>query len=148
MAFNAGDPVHVRALGKGIVREVRSYGRVVVEIKGRALVVTVHELTPVEQGRSRSAGGTPALPADPSLPTRSHAPSSIDLHGMTSSEAAGALDAFVSEAMLAGLAEVRVIHGRSGGRLKSAVHARLRQIPSVRAFRLDPGNPGVTLVSL
>ena len=47
-----------------------------------------------------------------------------------------------------GLAEARVIHGRSGGRLKAAVHGRLKTMPSVRAFRLDPRNPGVTIVQL
>lgn len=148
MSFNPGDPVHVRALGKGTVREVRGNGRVVVEIKGRTLIVSVHELTPVEQKRSGTSDRARDVPADAALPTRGHAAASIDLHGMTTDEAVAALDAFVSDAMLAGLPDVRVIHGRSGGRLKAAVHARLKQIPSVRAFRLDPGNPGVTIVML
>jgi dsDNA-specific endonuclease/ATPase MutS2 len=65
---------------------------------------------------------------------------------MTTGEAVAALDAFLNEAILAAHAEVRVIHGRSGGRVKSAVHARLRQIGSVRTFRLDPRNPRVTIV--
>jgi dsDNA-specific endonuclease/ATPase MutS2 len=43
---------------------------------------------------------------------------------------------------------VRFIHGRSGGRLRGALHGRLRQIAAVREFRLDPRNPGVTIVSL
>jgi hypothetical protein len=28
------------------------------------------------------------------------------------------------------------------------VHARLRQLPSLRGFRVDPRNPGVTIVQL
>ena len=39
MRFNVGDHVHVHALGKGIVREVRSGGRCLIEIKGRSLLV-------------------------------------------------------------------------------------------------------------
>jgi dsDNA-specific endonuclease/ATPase MutS2 len=50
--------------------------------------------------------------------------------------------------MLAGLESVRVIHGRSGGRLKAAVHARLRELPSIAGFRIDPVNAGVTIVRL
>jgi dsDNA-specific endonuclease/ATPase MutS2 len=41
---------------------------------------------------------------------------------------------------------VRFIHGRSGGRIRSALHRHLRAFPSVRAFRLDPTNEGVTIV--
>ena len=67
---------------------------------------------------------------------------------MTVEEAVAALDAFLNDALLAGHTEVRVIHGRSGGRLRAAVHARLKQLPVVRAFRLDPANPGVTIMTL
>ena len=39
-----------------------------------------------------------------------------------------------------------LIHGRSGGTLKATVHARLVRLPAVSRFRLDPRNPGVTIV--
>jgi DNA mismatch repair protein MutS2 len=67
---------------------------------------------------------------------------------MTRADALDALDAFLNDALLAGAAEVRVIHGRSGGKLKAAVDARLRQLPSIRGFRVDPRNAGVTIVQL
>jgi dsDNA-specific endonuclease/ATPase MutS2 len=67
---------------------------------------------------------------------------------MTAAEAVAALDTFLNDAMLEGADHLRVIHGRSGDRLRSAVHARLAQLPPVRAFRLDPRNPGVTIVTL
>lgn len=79
---------------------------------------------------------------------RAHVATSLDLHGMTVDEALAALDAFLNDALLAGYAEVHVIHGRSGGRLKNAVRARLGEISAVRGFRLDPANPGVTVVAL
>ena len=52
----------------------------------------------------------------------------------------------VDAAILAGHSRLRLIHGRSGGRLRGAVHRQLRDLPSVRAFRLDPANEGVTIV--
>lgn len=150
MPFTPGDPVHVAALGKAVVREVRNHGRYVVELKGRTLIVGEGELTAVEEGKRRrppatSDGHRLSLPP---IVARAHAPASIDLHGKTTDEAIEAVDAFVNDAILASLAEVRIIHGRSGGRLKRAVHARLRELRPVRAFRVDPRNPGVTLVTL
>ena len=150
MPFSPGDSVHVAALGNAIVREVRNRGRYLVELKGRTIVVTEAQLAAVERPkRARSARSPAAHPAGaPHSAKSASAPASIDLHGMTTAEAVAALDAFLNDAMLASHGEVTIIHGRSGGRLKDAVHARLRQLPSVRAFRVDARNAGVTRVRL
>jgi DNA mismatch repair protein MutS2 len=71
---------------------------------------------------------------------------SIDLHGHSADEAVSALEAFVNDAILDGHSELRVIHGRTGGRVKSAVHIYLRRLSRVASFHLDPRNPGVTIV--
>jgi len=148
VAFVPDDEVHVAALGTGIVREVRNGGRYLVELKGRSIVVTEQQMTPAGDRRKRSLPSSRVEP-ERAMPTASpSAPASLDLHGMTSDEAVAALDRFLNDALLAGHHEVRVIHGRSGGRLKAAVHARLKQIGCVRAVRLDPRNPGVTVVTL
>lgn len=144
MPFAPGDDVHVAALGKGVVREVRNGGRYLVELKGRSIVAVESQLTAAAP-RKRSAVGTPQPAAGPS---RSHAPASLDLHGLTVEEAIAALDAFLSDALLAGHDRVEVVHGRSGGKLKAAVHARLKQLPSVRGHRVDPMNAGMTIVQL
>jgi dsDNA-specific endonuclease/ATPase MutS2 len=150
MTFGPGDPVHVAALGKGIVREVRNGGRYLVEIKGRSVVVVGHQLAPAESARTprrvKPAAGDTRGPAAVE-PTATASPS-LDLHGTTVDETLDALDAFLNTALLAGHAEVRIIHGRSGGRVKAAVHARLKLTASIRGFRLDPCNPGVTIVML
>jgi dsDNA-specific endonuclease/ATPase MutS2 len=150
MPFSTGDHVHVQSLGKGIVREVRGGERYLVEIKGRSLIVPGIQLSLVDARKvPRRPEEAPSInPPSPALPSRGHVPASLDLHGMTTEEADAALAEFLSDAILAGHPEVRVIHGRSGGRLKAAVHARLRQTTAVRAFRLEPRNPGVTLVQL
>lgn len=145
MPFAPGDAVHVPGLGKGVVREVRR-GRVLVEIKGRSLLVNAGQLTPVEQSRARRPPARPAE-ADAQL-TRDHAPASIDLHGLTPDEAMAALDTFINDAILAGHETVQVIHGRGAGRLKDLVHRRLAKIQAVRHVRLDPANAGVTIVTL
>ena len=147
MAFALGDEVHVEALGKGIVREVRNGGRYLVELKGRAIVVGESQLTAVDHKKRRIKAAKSSQADAGESPTRSHVATSLDLHGMTVEEAVAALDAFVNDALLAGAAEVRVIHGRSGGRLKAAVHARLQQLAVARSARIDPANAGVTIVT-
>jgi DNA mismatch repair protein MutS2 len=147
--FRPGEHVHVAAFGKGVVREVRNGGRYLVEVKGRAMLVAAAQLTVVETGkRAVTSGDDRATSGVPPELARTQAPQSIDLHGMTAGEAVAALDVFLSDAILAGFGEARVIHGRSGGRLKRAVHDRLRCLPSIRGFRLDPANAGVTIVTL
>lgn len=146
MAFTPGDRVHVAMLGTGVVREVRNGGRYLIELKGRSVVVAERQLEPAGRDRRTSKPAAPAPKEDRDAPSTS--PRSIDLHGKTALEAVEALDAFLNDALLDGVREVRVIHGRSGGRLKAAVHARLKQVSSVRAFRVDPRNEGVTIVTL
>ena len=146
MSYNPGDAVHVAGLGKGTVRAVRNGGRYVIELKGRTVVASASQLRLHEAPKENRRGVTTTT-AGPTVERR-HAPGSIDLHGMTADQAIAALDVFLSEAMLASLDVVRIVHGRSGGRLKMAVHARLRLLPSVRGFQIDPSNPGVTIVRL
>ena len=150
MTFAPGDEVHVAALGKGIVREVRNDRRYLVELKGRSIVAAEQQLTAVSGRKRRDArgGNSPDTSVPNPSSTASRVAISLDLHGMTVEEAVAALDTFLNDALIAGHAELRVIHGRSGGRLKTAVHARLRQLTVVRGTRLDPANAGVTMGTL
>jgi DNA mismatch repair protein MutS2 len=143
--YSPGDRVHIATLGTGIVREVRNGGRYLVDIKGQSIVVSAARLERAPHPPSRTR-----RPRDPDPPPdiAASSPLSLDLHGKTAAEAVEALDRFLNDALLAGAAEARIIHGRSGGTLKAAVHARLQQLPSIRGFRLDPRNPGVTIVRL
>ena len=139
--------MHVRLLGKGVVREVRNAGKYLVEIKGASLVVAGDQLEAIDSVKApRRHSREPATPAaEPATPAG--AVPVIDLHGMTTIEAEQAIEQFINDALLGGAGEVQVIHGRSGGRLKSAVHARLERLPSVRGYRVDPRNAGVTIVT-
>jgi dsDNA-specific endonuclease/ATPase MutS2 len=150
MTFSPGDAVHVAALGKGIVRDVRSRGRYRIEIKGRLLDVAGSQLTlsaPVRTPRRARSAAVAATP-DRAAGRADAASPSLDLHEKTVHEGLEAFDAFMDTALLEGHAEVRIIHGRSHGRIKAAVHARLQRMSSIRAFELDPRNPGVTIVRL
>jgi dsDNA-specific endonuclease/ATPase MutS2 len=147
MAFAPGDAIHVRALGKGIVREVRNGGRYLVEVNGRSIVTTGDQLTAMEStGKTRARKTAPAKRASHVYEPSSGAEMSLDLHGLTVDEAIEAVGAFLNDALLTGVAEARIIHGRSGGKLKASVHAQLKRISSIRSYAVDPRNAGVTVV--
>ena len=148
--FAAGDHVQT-PFGKGVVREARN-NRLSIEVNGRflvleegtvALLVTRKKSTNKQQTRNRP---DPAAPVTTSRTRR--APAEVDLHGLTVEEALARAEQAVNDALLADLSEVRLIHGQSSGRIRVALHRRLREIATVRAFRLDPRNAGVTIVSL
>lgn len=148
VSFRPGDFVQVRALGTGVFRDLRNGGRCLVDIKGRALLVDVSQLSPAAPAPRRRRDAAVRVDSPEVPDTREpRAGRSLDLHGRTVAEAVEALDLFLNDMILAGQAEVRIVHGRSGGRIKAAVERRLRETTSVRRFRLDPGNPGVTIVS-
>ncbi|MEO6238480.1 MAG: Smr/MutS family protein [Vicinamibacterales bacterium] len=146
-SFATGDRVHVAGLGSGTVREGRNGGRYLVEIKGQMLIVNGKQLQPAAAARI-SPTRQPAMAHQDGTAPPSGRVLSLDLHGKTSADALDALDGFLNDAILAGAAEARIIHGRSGGVVKAAVHKRLAQLPPVRSFRLDPRNAGVTIVTL
>jgi DNA mismatch repair protein MutS2 len=146
--FGPGDRVHIAGVGTGLVREARNGGRYIVEIKGQTMLLDGGRMElAAPAARSRRASDSQEPPSADAAP-HSSGPAALDLHGRTASESLELLDGFVNDALLAGHSEVRVIHGRSGGAVKAAVHKRLRELPPVRAFRLDPLNPGVTIVAL
>jgi DNA mismatch repair protein MutS2 len=147
--FAPGDAIHVRAIGKGTVREVRNGGRYLVEVNGRSIVTTSDQLTAQESPAKRArAKATPPSRASHVYDRPSDTAASLDLHGLTVDEALDAVAAFLNNALLTGAAEVQIIHGRSGGRLKASLHKQLKGIASIRGYAVDPRNAGVTIVKL
>lgn len=151
--FAVGDEVQT-PLGKGVVRELRNNGRLVVEVRGRAAVVRESDISRLEPAsRKRRRSGAPVHvindAAEPArLRTAARVPSDVDLHGLTVEEALARAEEMLNSALLANAAEMRFIHGRSGGRIRGALHKWLRGVSAVRSFGVDPGNEGVTIVTL
>lgn len=79
------------------------------------------------------------------------ASSSIDLRGLTAEDAFIETDRFIDNALLAGLNEVTLLHGKGTGALRKALHEYLRKHPHCEKFRLGQygeGDAGVTIVTL
>jgi dsDNA-specific endonuclease/ATPase MutS2 len=146
--FRAGELVQT-PLGKGVVREVRKNGRLLIEIQGRTVMLEQDTVTSPDSRRRSTGKQKPAPVPEPAsrVPTR-RTSAEADLHGLTVEEALVRAEQALNDALLADCSELRLIHGKSGGRVRVALHRRLRDISTVRAFRLDPRNAGVTIVSL
>ena len=78
-------------------------------------------------------------------------PSEVMLRGLPADEAGYVLDRYLGDALMAGLRQVRIIHGFGTGTIKAVVHEALRQHPRVKGFRVGgrgEGGGGVTVASL
>jgi DNA mismatch repair protein MutS2 len=77
--------------------------------------------------------------------------SELNVIGQTTDEAVDAVDKFLDEASMAGLAQVRIIHGHGTGALRRAIADMLKDHPHVARFLAAPqdqGGTGATVVEL
>lgn len=75
----------------------------------------------------------------------------VDLRGMLTDEGIMELDRFIDDALMSGIGQITVIHGRGTGAMRAAVQQHLRKHPSVKSYRLGvfgEGENGVTIVEL
>lgn len=150
--LKAGDRIHVpRLRGSGRVVELLDGGKkVVVEIEGLRFTVATRELETAAPAETAPEESTVKV-SRPRVAGRT--PNEIVLIGSRVDEALDRLDIFLSQAMLANLGEVRVVHGFGTGQLRRGIHEWLRTQRSVARFRLgkheeDPGGAGVTIITL
>lgn len=81
----------------------------------------------------------------------SHFSINLDVRGLRGEEAMEELSYFMDDAILLGMNELRIVHGKGDGILRQVVRnqlSRYKQIASIRDEHADRGGDGVTLVSL
>jgi DNA mismatch repair protein MutS2 len=74
-----------------------------------------------------------------------------DVRGMALDEALPEVERYLDEAVMAGLNEVSVIHGKGTGVLRTGIQRHLKTYPHVKSFRIGQygeGENGVTVVTL
>lgn len=75
----------------------------------------------------------------------------LDIRGCDCIDGVYQLDAFIDRAVMSNISMISIIHGKGTGTLRSAVHKRLKEHPSVKNFRLGvygEGEDGVTIAEL
>ena len=148
-----GDRVRLGDKGpKGTVVEVRE-GRGVVETSGARLQVPVEDLLYMgpplreEPGTAQNSGPAASSWQGPEAEPETE----LDLRGLRVSEVGGLVDRALDQAILGGLGELRIIHGKGTGALRETVSELLSNDGRVSGFRLGgpgEGGAGVTIVSL
>lgn len=140
-----GDWVRAPALGwAGRVVEVRD-GTARVERRGIGVSVPLSALEPgqpeAEEEKEASRGRLPEFEGS----------SEVDLRGLTTEEAAACLGRAIDAAVQAGLARLRIIHGKGTGALRETVAQVLAQDRRVKRFgpgAYYEGGAGVTVAEL
>ncbi|MCL1819910.1 MAG: endonuclease MutS2 [Oscillospiraceae bacterium] len=100
-----------------------------------------------EEKPAAAKGGASIRPSS----VTARASAEVDLRGMTTDEAVGAMEIFIDNAVMAKLGGVTVIHGKGTGAVRSAVHQALKRNKQVKSFRLGrfgEGEDGVTIVEM
>jgi DNA mismatch repair protein MutS2 len=156
-AVAAGERVFVNALQAwGTVAETAAgQGSATVLVGEKRITVRLRDLSLRVEGQvqaqpggrvERAAGRGRYSYAVPELAT-----TTLDLRGRRAEEALAAVDRFLDAAVLNGLAQVSILHGKGTGRLQEAVREALgadRRVASFAFAPLEQGGTGITLVTL
>jgi DNA mismatch repair protein MutS2 len=155
-SWRVGDNARSRSGGwTGRIAELdRGKRRATIETGAMRVSVDVADLEPVGDGAnamSSPAGAAGTNVAEIRLSRSRSVPMSLDLRGARVDEALSALERYLEDASLAGLAKVTVIHGMGTGALRDAVRSDSAAHPLVRTVRpgeRGEGGDGVTVVEL
>jgi DNA mismatch repair protein MutS2 len=141
-----------------LVRRSGRRGRVLRRDKGSRWLVETEtlrlSLLPGELAPAGEAAEGQRSPAPVSYTTSAQVdPPVLELHllGMRAEEALRALERQVDSALVFGLRQFSVVHGKGEGILRTVIHEKLRELPVVADFRFsapEEGGHGKTIVTL
>lgn len=156
-----GDAVRVRGLAarEGAVGELLSppdrNGMAEVQFGSLKMRVPTERLERASRRELRETrpapAGSPAVTATLATQRRADVSTELDLRGRRAEEAIELVEKYLDDAVLAGLSQVRIIHGKGTGALRQVVREVLARHPMVQEFGsapLNQGGDGVTLARL
>ena len=139
----AGDPVEAPALGvQGTIASIEGEEAEVVGTAGHRIRIPLARLRP-----SRRREPEPEAPIRVVAAARGDVSDQLDVRGQRAQEAREAVRSFVDEAALAGLPNVRVVHGRGTGAVRAAVRDELDSHPLVERRESESAD-GATVAHL
>jgi len=118
----------------GVVMADPKDGKAQVQVGALKMTIPLTKLTPI------SAKPVATKTSSMRLTKAQTATTEIHLRAMRAEEAEEELVRFLDEAVLAGLHQVRIVHGKGEGILRKLTHDLLRRYRDVRSFR--DGEPG------
>ncbi|WP_420387780.1 endonuclease MutS2 [Roseivirga sp.] len=132
----------------------------VVNIKGKDAELSIGELTSfvrlnrlekVNRKAYKDQGKTKSFSGYDYVSKQSDFNSRIDLRGMRAEEVIPKLGTWLDEAIMLGVKELQIVHGKGNGVLRQVTRDHLknyREISSVRDEHADRGGAGVTLLTI
>ena len=144
-----GDTVYVKSLGKkATVLGRNKKGEYTVKAGILTTIVPAGDVYKTQSDKS-SGKGEPRKTAE--YYARPQVGAELDVRGQTCEEAVYNTDIYIDNAAMAGLHEVRIIHGKGSGALRSALRQMLKTHPRVASFRTGKygeGDDGVTIAEI
>ncbi|MDO5383186.1 MAG: endonuclease MutS2 [Eubacteriales bacterium] len=148
--------MHVKVLTMNVIGTVssvhKSKNQVSVQVGSLSTKMDIKNLAiltgykdPEEPKSSKGTGGSSKIKMSKS----SKISTEINLLGYTVDEAVAVLDKYLDDAYIAKLPQVRIVHGKGTGALRSGITSYLRGISYIKDFRLGQigeGGEGVTIV--
>ena len=95
--------------------------------------------------------GPPAAPEPGETPVPLPITGELDLHTFRPGDLGELIPAYLDECAARGIHEVRIVHGKGTGTLRTTVHVLLKRCPQVASYRLGnetSGSWGATIVTL
>lgn len=145
--FGPGNRVRIVSLNQeGDLIELIGSDRARVQVRSMNTVVKIRDLERLGEHKK-------AAPVQPIVRTPSTEDTSREIHlmGMTVDEATEALDRFLDQAVVGGLGQAYVVHGKGTGKLRRKLTDYLkghREVDSIRLGNWNEGGAGVTIVKL
>ena len=151
--LEVGDIVMVHSMGvQGTVSSEPVKGKCYVQIGILRSEVDIEDLEFLEaQTKQAKKQATITKAGNLKLRKAMSVHTEINLIGKTVAEALPELEKYLDDAAIAGLSQVRIIHGMGTGALRNAVHEELRRNPHVSTYRLGEqgeGGYGATVAML
>lgn len=160
-----GTPLNAETARSGmqvLVTALRKNGTVV-EVKGKDVLVSIGAMkmiVPLKQcllvkDAPKAAPVRSAYKANAAhtmfTAKTAEAEQEVDLRGMTTDEAIPYVDKAIDDALLAGITQIRIIHGKGTGALRAGLQEYLkshRNVASYALASLSMGGAGVTVITL
>ncbi len=147
-SVHPGERVKLITLGQEatVLKPVDAKGEVLVQAGVMKLSVSINDIRPVEQKKKPQQTS-----AKVSISQDRGSALSIDLRGNMVDDACLELDRFIDNALITGVHEFYVVHGKGTGALRTGVQQYLKNHPRVKTYRIGAygeGDAGVTVVTL
>ena len=152
-SLKKGDSVLIADIDKrAVLLEEPKNGEVLVQTGVIKTRVSIKNLRLIEEsGVSKGKTQKGSLKRNVKSNANVKAVTDIDLRGLTAQEAVMELDMALDSAVLSGIHQVTIIHGKGTGVLRAEVHKYLKRCKYVKTYRLGvfgEGESGVTIAEL